>query len=136
MSILVTGGAGYIGSHTCVELLNQGYDVVIVDNFYNCKPSSLTRIRALVQKPFSFYNCDIRDKDGLQKIFDNEKIKQIKRKKDGDRLIVIFINCLAIASANACCVIPLFFLNCFNFSLKFIFIINTPIYFYENIIKQ
>ena len=74
MSILVTGGAGYIGSHTCVELLTQGYDVVIVDNFYNCKPSSLTRIRALVQKPFSFYNCDIRDKNGLQKIFENEKI--------------------------------------------------------------
>lgn len=74
MSILVTGGAGYIGSHTCVELLNQGYDVVIVDNFYNCKPSSLERIQALVQKPFSFYNCDIRDKEGLQKIFEKEQI--------------------------------------------------------------
>ena len=48
MAVLVTGGAGYIGSHTCVELINAGQDVVILDNFYNCKHSSLDRIRALV----------------------------------------------------------------------------------------
>ena len=77
MSVLVTGGAGYIGSHTCVELLNSGEDVVIVDNFYNCKKSSIERIQALVNKPFKFYECDIRDKKGLQNIFDNESITSV-----------------------------------------------------------
>lgn len=77
MSILVTGGAGYIGSHTCVELINSGKDVVIADNLYNCKKSSLDRIRALVGRDFKFYECDIRDAQGLQKIFDNEKIDSV-----------------------------------------------------------
>lgn len=77
MAILVTGGAGYIGSHTCVELLNAGKDVVIVDNFYNCKKSSLDRIRALVNKDFKFYECDIRDKEGLDEIFKKEKIDSV-----------------------------------------------------------
>ena len=61
MSVLVTGGLGYIGSHTCVELMNAGQDVVVVDNLYNCKKSSYGRIKALVGKDFSFYECDIRD---------------------------------------------------------------------------
>ena len=52
MAVLVTGGAGYIGSHTCVELMNAGIDVVIVDNFYNCKKSSIDRIKALVGRDF------------------------------------------------------------------------------------
>lgn len=77
MAVLVTGGAGYIGSHTCVELLNAGKDVVIVDNFYNCKKSSLDRIRALVNKDFKFYECDIRDKEGLDEIFKKEKIDSV-----------------------------------------------------------
>lgn len=77
MAVLVTGGAGYIGSHTCVELLNAGKDVVIVDNFYNCKKSSLDRIRALVSKDFKFYECDIRDKEGLDEIFKKEKIDSV-----------------------------------------------------------
>lgn len=77
MAVLVTGGAGYIGSHTCVELLNAGKDVVIVDNFYNCKRSSLDRIRALVKKDFKFYECDIRDKKGLDEIFKKEKIDSV-----------------------------------------------------------
>ena len=77
MAILVTGGAGYIGSHTCVELLNAGKDVVIVDNFYNCKKSSLDRIRALVKKDFKFYECDIRDKKGLDEIFKKEQIDSV-----------------------------------------------------------
>ena len=77
MSILVTGGAGYIGSHTCIELLNAGYDVVIVDNFYNSKVESLNRIKAITNKSFKFYNCDIRDFDGLDKIFKAEKIDAV-----------------------------------------------------------
>lgn len=77
MSVLVTGGLGYIGSHTCVELMNAGIDVVVADNLYNCKKSSYDRIKALVGKDFSFYKCDIRDKDGLQKIFDENKIESV-----------------------------------------------------------
>lgn len=77
MAVLVTGGLGYIGSHTCVELMNAGIDVVVADNLYNCKKSSYDRIKALVGKDFPFYECDIRDRDGLQKIFDNEKIDSV-----------------------------------------------------------
>ena len=77
MSVLVTGGLGYIGSHTCVELMNSGVDVVVLDNLYNCKKSSYDRIKALVGKDFPFYECDIRDFDGLDKIFKAEKIDSV-----------------------------------------------------------
>lgn len=77
MSILVTGGAGYIGSHTCIELMNAGYDVVVVDNFYNSKQESLNRIAELSGKEFAFYQCDIRDAEGLDKIFKQEKIDAV-----------------------------------------------------------
>ena len=77
MAILVTGGLGYIGSHTCVELMNAGAEVVVVDNLYNCKKSSYDRIKALVGKDFKFYECDIRDAEGLNKIFDNENIDSV-----------------------------------------------------------
>ena len=77
MSILVTGGAGYIGSHTCIELLNAGYEIVVVDNFYNSKKESLNRIAELSGKQFAFYECDIRDAEGMDKIFKNEKIDAV-----------------------------------------------------------
>lgn len=77
MAILVTGGLGYIGSHTCVELMNAGKDVVVADNLYNCKKSSYDRIKALVGRDFKFYECDIRDADGLSKIFENESITSV-----------------------------------------------------------
>lgn len=77
MAVLVTGGAGYIGSHTCVELMNAGIDVVIVDNFYNCKKFSIDRIKALVGRDFPYYECDIRDREGLDKIFKTEKIDSV-----------------------------------------------------------
>lgn len=77
MSVLVTGGLGYIGSHTCVELMNAGIDVVVVDNLYNCKKSSYDRIKALVGRDFPFYGCDIRDFDGLQNVFKNEDIDSV-----------------------------------------------------------
>ena len=77
MSVLVTGGLGYIGSHTCVELMNAGQDIVVVDNLYNCKKSSYDRIKALVGKDFSFYECDIRDAEGLSNVFEKENITSV-----------------------------------------------------------
>ena len=74
MKVLVTGGAGYIGSHTCVELLENGYDVVVVDNLSNSKEESLNRIKKITGKNLTFYKCDILDKAGLQKVFNEHKI--------------------------------------------------------------
>ena len=77
MSILVTGGAGFIGSHTCVELLNAGYEIVVMDNFYNSKPESLNRIKKITGKDFPFYEADIRDRAALDKIFTENKIEAV-----------------------------------------------------------
>jgi UDP-glucose 4-epimerase len=74
MSILVTGGAGYIGSHTVVELQNAGYEVVVVDNLCNSSRESLKRVEKLTGKPVKFYQVDIRDRQGLDKVFQNEDI--------------------------------------------------------------
>ncbi len=73
MTILVTGGAGYIGSHTCVELLNAGYEVVVVDNYYNSVPAVLDRVEQITGKKLKSYDCDIRDREGLDKIFAENK---------------------------------------------------------------
>lgn len=77
MSILVTGGAGYIGSHTSIELLQAGYDIVIVDNFCNSKPESLNRIEDLTGKKPKFYEVDILDRKGLNKVFDENNIEAV-----------------------------------------------------------
>ena len=74
MSILVTGGAGFIGSHTIVELLNAGRDVVVVDNFCNSKPIVLDRIREITGKDFKFYEADLLDYDAIDKIFQENDI--------------------------------------------------------------
>lgn len=74
MKILVTGGAGYIGSHTCVELLEAGYDVVVVDNLYNASEKSLERVKEITGKELTFYQADILDEEALDKIFDKEKV--------------------------------------------------------------
>ncbi len=74
MKILVTGGAGYIGSHTCVELLEAGYDVVVVDNLYNASEKSIERVKEITGKDLTFYQADILDEEALDKIFDKEKV--------------------------------------------------------------
>ena len=77
MKILVTGGTGYIGSHTCCELLNSGFDVVIVDNLSNSKREVVNKIRIITKKNVTFYKCDVCDKYKLRKIFDREDIQAV-----------------------------------------------------------
>ncbi len=76
-TVLVTGGAGFIGSHTSVELLNAGYDIIILDNFVNSKPESLKRIKELTGKDFKFYQADIRDEEAMTKVFAENKIEAV-----------------------------------------------------------
>lgn len=77
MNILVTGGLGYIGSHTCVELLDAGYDIVVVDNLYNSDISVKDRIEKITGKTFKFYENDVCDEDALEKIFSENKIDAV-----------------------------------------------------------
>lgn len=77
MSILVAGGAGYIGSHTCVELLDAGYDVVVVDNLCNSSEEALRRVEKISGKKVTFYRVDLLDKENLSKVFDQEKIDSV-----------------------------------------------------------
>ncbi|MDO5349487.1 MAG: UDP-glucose 4-epimerase GalE [Lachnospiraceae bacterium] len=77
MSILVAGGAGYIGSHTCVELLNAGYDVVVVDNLYNSSEEALKRVEKITGKAVTFYEVDLLDKEALNDVFEKEQIQSV-----------------------------------------------------------
>ncbi|MGP8314360.1 UDP-glucose 4-epimerase GalE [Enterocloster aldenensis] len=77
MAILVTGGAGYIGSHTCVELLNAGYDVVVVDNLYNSSEKALQRVEQITGKKVKFYEVDLLDQPALKNVFDKETIESV-----------------------------------------------------------
>jgi UDP-glucose 4-epimerase len=77
MAVLITGGAGYIGSHTCIELLNAGYDIVVVDNYCNSSEEPLRRVMKITGKKFPFYKADIRDKEALDKIFKENKIDAV-----------------------------------------------------------
>ena len=77
MVILVTGGAGYIGSHTCVELLEKGEELVVVDNFVNSKPDVIEKIKEITKKDFKFYEVDLLDKPKLEKVFEENDIKEV-----------------------------------------------------------
>lgn len=74
MTVLVTGGMGYIGSHTCVELLEQGMDVVVVDNLVNSSAEAGRRVEQITGRPLKFYQMDVRDRAGLDRIFTEQKI--------------------------------------------------------------
>lgn len=76
-TILVTGGAGYIGSHACLELLNSGYRVVVTDNLTNSKYESLNRVQQITGKTLTFYQCDIRDRNALSDVFAKEPIDAV-----------------------------------------------------------
>ena len=77
MAILVTGGAGYIGSHTCIEMLNSGYDVVVIDNLDNSSEESLNRVEKITGKKVKFYEEDVRNKEALCKIFSENNIEAV-----------------------------------------------------------
>ncbi|MBF0578857.1 UDP-glucose 4-epimerase GalE [Erysipelotrichaceae bacterium RD49] len=77
MKILVTGGAGYIGSHTAVELLNAGHEVIVVDNLYNSDEKALERVEEITGKKVKFYKVDLLDKDALNRVFDNEAVDAV-----------------------------------------------------------
>jgi UDP-glucose 4-epimerase len=77
MAILVTGGAGYIGSHTCVELLNAGYEIIVFDNFINSKPEAIQRIKQITNKGFKFYEADLLDRSAMEQIFAENQIDAV-----------------------------------------------------------
>lgn len=77
MTILVTGGAGYIGSHTCIELLEADFDIVVLDNFSNSKPESLARVKQITQKEFAIVDADIKDRGVLKSVFKGHDITSV-----------------------------------------------------------
>ena len=76
-TILVTGGAGYIGSHTTIELIEAGYDVVIVDNLYNSKTEAVRREEQIVGRKIKFYKADVCDKDAMRKVFKENDVAAV-----------------------------------------------------------
>lgn len=78
MNILLTGGAGYIGSHTIIELDKAGHSVVVVDNFVNSQPEALRRVAKIIGKEVPFVEADVCDRESMDKVFSNHKIDAVK----------------------------------------------------------
>ena len=94
MAVLVTGGAGYIGTHICVELLNEGYDVIVVDNFSNSKPEALNRVYQITGKKIKIYSIDLLDEKKLQQVFIENQINAV-------------IHCAGLKAVGESSIIPL-----------------------------
>ncbi|OHT04437.1 UDP-glucose 4-epimerase [Tritrichomonas foetus] len=77
MAILVTGGAGFIGSHTCVQLIEAGKEIIVLDNFVNSKPEALNRVKQITGKDFKFYQVDLLDRENVEKVFKENKIEAV-----------------------------------------------------------
>ena len=77
MKILVTGGTGYIGSHTCVELLQKGYEVVVFDNLFNSKIEVVDKIESITGKKIKFYKADMLDKESMRSVFEENKLDAV-----------------------------------------------------------
>ncbi|MCA1060823.1 UDP-glucose 4-epimerase GalE [Rossellomorea aquimaris] len=77
MPILVTGGAGFIGTHTCIELLNSNYDIIVLDNFLNSDPESLNRVKEITGKDFKVYDIDLLEKEKVEKVFNENAIEAV-----------------------------------------------------------
>ncbi|MFC4799833.1 UDP-glucose 4-epimerase GalE [Neobacillus sp. GCM10023253] len=77
MSILITGGAGYIGSHTCVELLNAGFEIIVIDDFSNSKPGSINRVKEITGKEYKFYEINILNRNALEDVFSSNHIEGV-----------------------------------------------------------
>lgn len=77
MAILVTGGAGYIGSHTCVELLNSGYEIVVLDNLSNSSAEALNRVKEITGKDLTFYEADLLDREAVDAVFAENEIEAV-----------------------------------------------------------
>ena len=82
MKILVTGGTGYIGSHTCVELLQEGYEVVVFDNLYNSKIDVVDKIENITGKKIKFYKADMLDKDSMRPVFEENQFESKECRKN------------------------------------------------------
>lgn len=121
-TVLVTGGAGYVGSHTVIELLNSGYDVIALDNLVNCyaerdeKPESLKRVEKVTKKSVLFYNVDIKDKDALHKVFKTVIIPDIKSYDNGTNVRFFFqhkidyvMHFAALKAVGESCKLPLMY---------------------------
>jgi UDP-glucose 4-epimerase len=108
VAILITGGTGYIGSHTSIEMMNAGYEVIIVDNFSNSRPTVLERISEITGKKITFYEADLLEKKGLEEIFSKHEIQAVvhlagyKAVEESVKLPLLYYENNIISTLNLC----------------------------------